>query len=821
MPSRSHEGVKSRLPIDDVIGEVIRAVRTHRRVVIQAPPGAGKSTRVPSGLLDAGVTDKDIVLLEPRRVAARSVAKRIAFERGSKIGDEVGWRVRWDTVGSRATRLWVATEGVVTQRALSDPFLEDIGLLILDEFHERSVDTDLAIAFAAQLLDLRDDFSVVVMSATLDAPAIASFLDAPVVAASGRSFDVATTWLSQEPSDLVSAVRGAVLDAVRSEDDGDILVFLPGLREIDDCYAACAGIDIDRHRLHSQLPDAEQDAALSGHGPRKVIFATNIAESSLTLPRVTTVIDSGLVRQSRADVGTGFDRLETVASSLASATQRAGRAGRVRPGKAVRLWTRASEYLRPEFDAPTIRRVDLTGPALAVARWSGGSPEEFRWYERPSDAQLAAATATLEAIGALRDGVVTTVGAELSRIPAHPRVAKFLWECAARGAQDLGARAAACLTEHDWVTSVSDPVPHRSDLLLRLEHLDEVAAGRTQAAQRAGLRVSVDSARNVQRVAKTFARLRLPTGEPERDALDAALAAAYADRVAFHASGRRYALASGGSVVLDRASAVREAEAIIALSVFGTAHVDGVACGICRLASTIDARLLPEALRSEVVEVSFDASLGRLVARRVERFGDFVVRATPASFQDLDADPERDARLLAAAVARDVVAAWGLEKDSLRLLQRIDFLRRWMPEIALPDPRDPEVLLQLVWGVHSFDELRRAGFERLYVRTLNGAQRDALASHAPDKIALPKSAFRVDYSDIERPVLAARIQDFFGVETTPQIADGRVTLTLHLLAPNQRPQQVTQDLASFWRTTYTEVRRDLRARYPKHDWPEP
>lgn len=821
------------LPIDEVLDDVIAAIRRHRRVVIQAPPGAGKSTRVPAALLDANVTDKDIVLLEPRRVAARSIARRIAFERDSEVGKEVGWRIRWDSVGTKDTRLWVVTEGIIAQRVTRDPFLEDIGLLILDEFHERSIHTDLAVAFAAQLLELRDDLAVVVMSATLDAERVADFLDAPVVTSLGRSFDVETSWLPAPPSDLASATRDALVEVLRDpEDDGDVLVFLPGVREIDACFAACAGLDIERHRLHSRQSDAAQDAALSAHGPRKVVFATNIAETSLTLPRVTVVIDSGLVRHARADVGSGFDRLETTAASLASATQRAGRAGRVRPGRAVRLWTRDAEHRRPAFDVAAIRRLDLTPAALAVAQWTGGPPAAFAWFERPSEAQLAVATQTLEAIGALRGGTVTPLGEQLATIPAHPRVARLLVACAQQGALAVGARAAACLTEQDWVTAVDHPSPHHSDLWLRVQHLDDVAAGRTDGAeaarrderkrqQVAGLRVDVTAAKRAARVAESFARLRLPSGAASDGTLDHALAAAFPDRIAFHASGRRYALASGGSVVLDHASVVQDAEIIVVLSTFGTTRVDGVECGICRIASALPLEALPAEHVSSTVEVRFDRTLERLVARRTDRYGEFVIREEPAPYREADTDDERDARVLAAAVAEDVEAAWALDRDAVRLLQRLEFARRWLPEFDVPDVRDPEFLLPLVWGKRSFAELRKESFARSVMRCLNGAQRDALERYVPDTIALPKRAFRVDYSEAERPVLAARIQDFFGVATTPTIAQGRVTLTLHLLAPNQRPQQVTQDLASFWRTTYADVRKELRARYPKHDWPDP
>lgn len=813
------------LPIDDVLATIVDELRASRRVVIEAPPGAGKSTRVPPALLDANLTDKQVVLLEPRRVAARAIATRIAEERGSKVGNEVGWQIRWDRRGGKQTKLWVLTEGILTRRVLSDPFLDDIGVLILDEFHERSVHTDLALGFARELLEVRDDLHVVVMSATLDVASVAEFLDCNSVRSDGRMFPVTSTWIDQPADDLPRTVARTVRSIISADDDdgGDILVFLPGLREIDDCRAACRQIDgLELHRLHGRLPDIEQDAALRPSNRRKVIFSTNIAETSLTIPSVTAVIDSGLVRLSRAEPGTGFDRLDTAETSLASARQRAGRAGRTAPGRAFHLWTRASEFRRREFDEPEIERIDLAGPVLDVMRWSGAPADDFAWYQTPGLSRLQGAVGTLEALGALDGGSVTAVGEQISDMPLHPRIARFLIAARSEGLGPVAARVAASLSEQDWVTAVSRDAPRAtSDSLTRAQMLDDVAAGGTQRATRAGLRVNVAAARRTSRVARDLERWTgdLATSDVEQ-ALARALAAAFPDRIGVQASGRRYALSRGGSVVIGYESLVDEPEFLIATSVFGTTRVDGVECAIVRHATATRREWLPKERFTTAVEVRFDGDLDRLVARRVSRFDDLVLLESTASVADADASDEALARALASEVAVDPQRAYALEREELQFFFRVEFLRKWMPELELPSPRDPEFLLQLVWGARSFAELRRKGFSSSYRRCLDGAQLAALDEHAPQRYPLRGRNFRIDYSDAEQPVLAARIQDFFGQLQTPRLAAGRVDMMLHLLAPNQRPQQVTKDLESFWANTYADIRKELRARYPKHDWPE-
>jgi ATP-dependent helicase HrpB len=806
-------------------------VRDHQAVVVQAPPGAGKSTRVPPALLDAALTDKTVAMLEPRRVAARAIASRIADERGVQIGGEVGWQVRWDTRVSGDTDLVVMTEGILTRRLQSDPFLSDIGVLVLDEFHERSIDVDIALGVARELLDLRDDFFLVVMSATIAASDVSEYLGAPAVESDGRLYPVDVSWIDHDAEDLAVEVRDAIRTLRRdsADDDGDILVFLPGLRDIDDCRGLLKRTfdDLEIHRLHGSLPDAEQDAALRPGTRRKVVLSTNIAETSLTIEGVTSVIDSGLVKVARAEPSTGFNRLETCRISLSSATQRAGRAGRLQPGRAIRLWPKASEFRMTEYDEPEIQRIDLTGPLLDVIAWAGSDPANFGWYEPPSPDRIEGAVETLRDLGAITDDwSVTRVGDQLGTVPAHPRIGRFLLDARDRGVGPLASRIAACLAERDWVSSIDEATPPTgSDAVLRGELLDDVSRGRTQAATSLGLRVRVGAARYVARVARDFRRWEGdPTATDPSEAARRALLTAYADRIAFRRSGRRFALSHGGSVVLGYESTVRDADVICALQAFGRTRVDGVDCAIVRQASAVDEEWLETDYAGRFhddVTVRFDADLQRLVARRVRRFDTLVLEEEPASLDEAQVDDAAVARAVATAASDDLFDAFGLEKDDRQFVERVDFLRRWIPELELPDPRDPDFLSQVIWGKTSFSELRRMNFPSVYRRYLDGKQIAALDREAPPRYGLPSGRkFRIDYSDPETPILAARLQEFFGMKRTPKLARNRVALLLHLLAPNYRPAQITQDLESFWKNTYPDVRKELRARYPKHDWPE-
>src|SRR5690554_2307793 len=488
------------LPIDEVLRDVLDALRERSGVVIEAPPGAGKSTRVPPALLDAGMAGgRQIVMLEPRRVAARATARRIAQERNVKLGGEVGYQVRFDRRAGPETRLLVITEGILTRWLQRDPLLDDVGVVILDEFHERSVHSDLAIAFLREVQQVRDDLKIVVMSATIDTKPIAEFLNVPVVKSQGRTFPVEVEHLAQPPEDRIEfeAARAARRHVgSEADDEGDILIFLPGQAEIHRClselerWAPDEGIRC--FPLYSALPNAEQDRALSPGGGRRIICSTNIAETSLTIEGVTLVIDSGKVRTMRSSPASGLDELVLEHVSLASANQRAGRAGRVRAGRALRLWTPAFEHRMEAYDAAELQRVELASVVQEVVAWSGADPREFKWFEPPPEHALTQAVELLRQLGALEteDFRTTELGRRLLDLPLHPRLGRMLIEGERRGCVARACAMSAILSERDFITSVAPDAPAAaSDVLLRADLLDDAASGSGAAARRLGMGV--------------------------------------------------------------------------------------------------------------------------------------------------------------------------------------------------------------------------------------------------------------------------------------------------------------------------------------------
>ncbi len=837
------------LPIDPILPQIVAAIREHRGLVIEAPPGAGKSTRVPPALLDAGVGgDGRIVMLEPRRVAARATARRIASERGVRLGGEVGYQVRFDRRIEEQTKLAVITEGILTRRLQSDPFLEGIGVVILDEFHERSIHTDLAIAFLKEVQQVRDDLKVVVMSATLDAEPIADYLQVPSIKSEGRTYPVEVEYLHRPPQDRVEyEAAQAVRRFVGSEEDdgGDILIFLPGRGEIHRCLEALEewGDDegIELLPLYGALSPQEQDRALESSAARKVIAATNIAETSLTIEGVTVVVDSGKVRQMRMSESSGLDNLETVHISMASAKQRAGRAGRVRPGRAIRLWTTAYEHRLAEFDEPEIKRIDLTPVVLEVIHWSGADPRQFDWFEPPPEHAIRHAVELLEKLGAVDAGrfQLSAQGKRLLDLPVHPRIGRMLVEGERRGVSDEAAAMAAIVSERDFVQSVDRDAPSdRSDLLVRAEFLGDVARGRTQSASRQGFRVHVGGARRVKKVVAQLRRMVEDSyGGSKSDALRAVMAG-YPDRIAMRREegSDRFVMVGGEPMTLAYESVVRESKLVVAPVIAGKTRarsaVGGVdARALIRIASEVRLEWLEEEFPQrfeEVVEVDFDEERERVMARRVRRFEDLQLEEQIVSV-DEGADPQEVTQMLVERALEDVPRAFQLSKDDHQYLIRWECGRRWFEEVGLErlmlderrgNPKS-EVWQQLLWGKRSFSELRRMSLPSQLGAYLDGEQRRVMKEELPQRIQVPSgSRIRLKYQIDGPPVLAVRIQEVFGWTQTPRVAGGRVAVLMHLLAPNFRPAQVTDDLAGFWERTYPEVRKELRARYSKHPWPE-
>jgi ATP-dependent helicase HrpB len=823
---------RERLPIDAVLPELITALGPSRCAVLRAPTGAGKTTRVPPALLDAGIAGSgSVVVLEPRRVAARAAARRMAQEREVELGGEVGFQVRFERRASAATRILVVTEGVLLRRLQDDPFLEGIGALVFDEFHERGLDADLALALARRVqLDARPDLAIVVMSATLETGPVAEWLGgAPIVESEGRLHPVDVQH-EDRPDDrpLHQRVAGGVGRALERT-PGDVLVFLPGVGEIKRAGAELA--DMARRRdllvteLYGDLPLEDQDRVLRRADRRKVVLATNVAETSITVEGVTAVVDSGLARVARHDPGVGLDRLALERISRASADQRAGRAGRVEPGVALRLWTAAEERSLAERTEPEVRRVDLAGPFLALLAFGERDPAAFPWFEVPAPASLERARELLERLGALDASGLTRAGRLLARLPVHPRLGRLLLAAHEHGVLELGARAAALLQERDPFSR--GPRGRRagdttigSDLLERVWLLGDFEDGRLGHGE-----VNAGAARGVLRVARGLVQdaERVLGREPGRrhregEAFERAVLAAYADRVARRRApdSPRGVMVGGRGVVLARESAVVDAE------LFCCVELDaGQGEARVRQASAIEREWLdPRRLVTEAASF-LDERSGRVVAVRRTRFVDLVLEEVETG----QLTDELAARALAEAAARDLARYLPLaEPETAQLLARLRCLAEWLPELGLPTFQDDELVRLLpdhALGCRSLDDLKRGDLAAFLRGRLTWEQQQALDRDAPERLPVPSgSQIRLTYEEGRPPILAARIQELFGLAETPRVARGRVPVLLHLLAPNHRPQQVTDDLTSFWNTTYPVVRAELRRRYPRHAWPE-
>ena len=837
------------LPIDAQLSQIVAHVRDARRLVLVASPGAGKTTRVPPAILRAGLLAADypnIVMLQPRRVAARAAAERIADENGWRVGGEVGYHVRFDRKIGRDTRLRVMTEGILTRQLLDDPLLDGVGCVILDEFHERSIHTDLAAALLKEVRAARPELIVIVMSATLDAQPVAKFLDdAPIVTVAGRTYPIDISYTPPSGS-LIEARVAATVDEVLSDttrdDAGDLLVFLPGAGEINRAARALSPMaarhDLLVLPLHGSLPPDQQSLALRPASRRKVILATNIAETSLTIDGVRTVIDSGLARVAGYDVRRGLDRLEVQRISNASATQRAGRAGRTAPGRCIRLWTQREQNELEPFDLPEIRRVDLAATVLTLHAWGRADVRAFEWYEPPDERTLAAAERLLFLLGltdAERDGRITKRGEAAAQLPVHPRLGRLLVDARQANLWQQAAATAALLSEKDIATF--DGRPHervarthgRSDLLVRLELLDRAERDRFGGHLRdAG--IDPEAARAVARV-----RDELRRGAPsdnhgrnaadvDEDALLRLALSAYPDRVCRRRGSDASAavMVGGAGVKLANESIVKTAEYFIAVD----ARADDRARAgeaIVRIASAIEpawlAEMFPQAVVRERVHV-FDEAKQRVVARSTTRFLDLPLAADDNAPVDNAAAGE----ILAAAL-RPRASAWFTDDDAAAgVLARVALLRQHMPEHAWPvfDADElGEILADACSGKRSVDEVRRTPPASLLEAQLHYPLDRLLEQHAPQSIEVPSgSRMKLDYTSGPSPVLAVRLQELFGWTETPRVAGGRVPIVLHLLGPNYRPVQVTQDLKNFWATTYFQVRKDLKARYPKHAWPE-
>lgn len=823
------------LPVLESLPRLRTALAREGVAVLSAPPGTGKTTAVPPALLDEPwLGEGRIVLLEPRRLAARAAASRMAFLRGEAVGGSVGYRIRGESRVGPRTRIEVVTEGILTRMLQRDPALEGVGLVVFDEFHERSLHADLGLAFTLQSREiLRADLRVLVMSATLEVEGVARLLgDAPVVEAAGRSFPVEVRYRRRPwTGRLEELVARVVPEVLEEEAEGDVLVFLPGSGEIRRVEGRIrerglpSGVAV--LPLHGSLPRAAQDRVLDPAPPgvRRVVLATDIAETSLTLEGVRVVVDGGFARVPRFDPRTGMTSLRTVRVSRASAEQRRGRAGRVAEGLCLRLWTEAEQATLPLRAVPEILEADLAPLALELARWGTRDPASLRWLDPPPAGALSAARELLQALGALdREGGLTPHGAEMARTGLHPRLAHILLTARGRGAESLALACdiAALLEERDPLPE--DPEAVDPSLELRLALLAEGRRGRVPGFDRMLL----------ERVGREADRLRRRMGVEasssgqralSRDPSPAGILVApgFPDRLGMATPGRRgrFTLAGGGSVSVDPRHSLADAPFVVAARVMGQERGGRLLLG---------APLQEEELRAvwgtriqRLDRVEWDEKAEAVSARWEERLGELILRSGPLQ----DPDPER----VAAALLKGIrVRGWESipwPPEARGLLARGAFLHAVDPE-GWPD-LSPEALLTgletwltpWIGGVRSMEALSKVDWMRVAESLLPPGGLPRLERLAPSHVEVPSgSRIRVDYADPSAPVLAVRLQELFGLPATPTVAGGRVPLTLHLLSPARRPVQVTRDLASFWRSGYAEVRRELRGRYPKHSWPE-
>lgn len=810
-------------PVESILPAVRDSLARNRTVVLRAPPGSGKTTCVPPYLLDAPFLEgRKIVMLEPRRLAARSSAQYMARQRGEAVGETVGFQVRLERKVSARTRLEIVTEGLLAQRLLNDPELADTGLLIFDEFHERSLACDLGFALALDVRRaLRPDLRIVVMSATLDVEAIAAHLgDADVHTAQARMYPVETRYLHQPSgAPVADQMAGAVARAL-AEPGGDVLCFLPGEGEIRRCQeaveAACEarrvreadGRRVEVRPLYGALPKEQQDdvvaprgaAAWSAEAPRRVILATSIAETSLTIDGVTTVIDSGLMRVSRFSPRSGMNRLETLRVTRDRAEQRRGRAGRVRPGVCMRLWTEAEDRLLAPSAKPEIEEADLTPTALAVATWGTTSAEGLPWLTPPPAANWGVALEVLRLLGALdRAGRLTDHGRDLARVPVHPRYANMI----CRTGSSTACLAAAALEE------LPNGGPRRETDLRRV--LDLV---RERPNDRFSHRVRTLAAR--------WARYAAAGRDLPADRVGELLCFAFPDRIAHNRGNGTFQMTCGRGAFLPRTDALAAAPYLVLCDLD-----DAGGDATVRLAAPVDEEALEELFADEIeetVQTTWDRRAEAVKAVKVRGLWKMMMRAGGQS----EPDDAAVAAALVEGIRQKGVAQLPWTPVTRQLQARILFLHRVLGE-PWPDVSDgaltanlTEWLTPFVSGMNRWAHVQRLDLAAVLDSVLGaaGLDRRTLDRLAPVKMTVPSgSQMTIHYEEAE-PFVAARLQECFGLQETPKVAGGTVPVVMRLLSPAQRPVQITKDLAGFWKSGYALVRKDLRGRYPKHYWPE-
>ncbi len=818
------------LPIDPLLPQIVASLREAPNLVLQADPGAGKTTRVPPALLEAGLLGEgECWILEPRRLAARLAATRVAEELGEALGQRVGYAVRFEQKVSRATRLRFVTEGLLLRRLQGDSSLRGISAVVLDEFHERHLHTDLAITLLRRLQrEARPDLNLLVMSATLDPGPVAAYLAAPVMKSEGRTFPVATTFLSRPDDRPIDQQVAEALERLYGEGlRNHTLVFLPGAAEIRACLKGCETVatrhGLSLRPLHGELSPDAQAHALEISSTPKVILSTNVAESSVTLDGIGAVVDSGLGREASHSPWSGLAGLRTVRIAQARCVQRTGRAGRTGPGRCLRLYTEADFATRLAFDTPELQRSDLAEPLLSLHGMGIAEPSALDWFEAPPATALTAAEVLLTRLGALEDGCLSAMGRRMADLPLHPRLARLAVGGEELGIPQLALRAAALLESGSLSARQGlDRSPVKaghgadSDLLLRLDQFEEAEAAGFGAGACRAAGLDIAALQRARRAVQALQR-HLPSPAEPADAelrLLKALLLAYPDRVGQLSANGTCAFAGGGGAKLEPASRVRRPGLILALEAEAVKQGTG-AQTLIRMASRCEGDWLLEAFPDrlqDLDEVVFNPTAARVERRSEIRYEGLAIDASrgPAD----PADP-RVAPLLAEAL-RDRP----LDEVPARVLARLAFLGRHRPDLGLPEDLLGPLLAGACRGRTTLREVQDVDWLAALRQAFSTETLRLLDAWAPEAIQLPKGRpTKVHYED-DPPWIASRLQDFWGLKKTPAVAGGAVPLVLHLLAPNMRALQVTTDLAGFWQRVYKELRPTLSRRYPKHHWPE-
>jgi ATP-dependent helicase HrpB len=803
------------LPVAEIIPEVRKRLTQENTLIITAPPGAGKSTLLPLALLnEPWLQGKKILMLEPRRLAASSIANRMASLLQEPVGQTVGYRIRFDNQTSAETRIEVVTEGILTRMIHNDNALEKVGLVIFDEFHERNIHADVAMAFCRESQSvLRPDLRIVVMSATMDMPQLSKLLSAPIIESKGRQYPVEIKYERDVDERLIAEMAAQTVRQAAQENEGDILVFLPGQGEIRQCEEILKKTlpQVAIHPLFGQLSPAKQHAAIMPHprGKRKVVLATSIAETSLTIEGIAIVVDTGFGRTSEFDPRSGLSRLVTVRISQDMADQRAGRAGRLGPGVCYRMWTKATQERMAAFRTPEILEADLASLLLDMAHWGINDIHQLTWLTPPPTGALAQASDTLHQLDALENGKITPHGKEIHHLPCHPRIAHMLLMARRSGRLSLATDLAALLEERDPLDKEAG-----IDINLRIE-----ALRRHRKESRKGRKFD-----KIEKIAASYRKLL--DVEAENGIMDPyesgiLLAYAYPERIAFARPGAnaQFQLANGKFATAGHRDDLAN-EPWLAI-----AHIDArEGTGKIFMAAPLNPKdLAPLVKTSEVI--TWDTRKGGLIARRELRIGSIILQYKPL----LSPDPEHLTQAISDAIKSEGEQLLDFNEKVNQWQNRLLSLRQWRPAEGWPDVSTSTLLANNIdWlgpylqDISKPEELKKLDLLNILQHSLEYEKQSQLAALAPEKIEVPSgSLIKIDYQpNGEPPVLAVRLQELFGLADSPRVNEGRNAVILHLLSPGYKPVQITSDLRSFWDNAYFEVRKELKRRYPKHSWPD-